>query len=95
MGVVKDHFVPVDYTKGIWLEGSRNDVSGMVYTLTVDGEPFELSPNAYEKLMAVQFDLIRDGERKAENRIIKLLKDQWLPIADVEACIVLIKGENK
>jgi len=28
-------------------------------------------------------------------RIIKLLEEYWLPIADVEKCIALIKGNNK
>lgn len=28
-------------------------------------------------------------------RIIGLLQNEWLPIADVDECIALIKGENK
>jgi diphthamide biosynthesis methyltransferase len=34
------------------------------------------------------------GDDRAVERIIKLLETQWLPIADVEACIALIKGEK-
>jgi hypothetical protein len=36
---------------------------------------------------------IVEGEKRERERIIKLLQDQWLPIADVEKCIALINGE--
>jgi hypothetical protein len=35
------------------------------------------------------------GRKEERERIIKLLATQWLPIADAEACIALIKGESK
>lgn len=34
------------------------------------------------------------GAAREQERIIKLLETQWLPIADVDACIALIKGEG-
>lgn len=39
---------------------------------------------------------IWNSARKYEqDRIIYILRNEWLPIADVEACIALIKGETK
>jgi hypothetical protein len=34
------------------------------------------------------------GRQDERERILNLLATQWLPIADVEACIALIKGDN-
>ena len=52
-----------------------------------------------EGLMAVKCATCSNTQSEAtireRERIIKLLEDQWLPIADVDKCIALIKGENK
>ena len=50
----------------------------------VKGEPNSLTSIAFNT-----------GVIAERARIIKLLQTQWLPIADVEACIALIKGENE
>lgn len=34
------------------------------------------------------------GEAREQARIIKLLATQWLPIADIDKCIALIKAGN-
>jgi hypothetical protein len=41
--------------------------------------------------IAKSAQLAREAEQE---RIIKLLEDQWLPIADVDKCIALIKADS-
>ena len=70
---------------------TANEFGTFILDLTKSG----LSLNDCDTLHKWQMTLQGHAESRERERIIKLLEDQWLPIADVDKCIALIKGENE
>lgn len=102
-------YEPVNMNEGIALEVERDEFGNFTHTLWVDGEVYQITENAWEKLMRFNFDRFEEGRQSKEEEIIQLLEerakdflrseyDRWLRnevvIFDTEGLIALIKGEK-
>jgi len=67
------NYEPIDLNKGIALECERDEFGHFTHTLWVDSEIYQITENAWEKLMRFNFERFDEGKQTEQERIIKLL----------------------
>ena len=100
-------YEPVNMNEGIALEVERNEFGHFTHTLWVDGEVYQITENAHEKLMRFNFDRFEEGRQSKEEEVIQLLPQviemgnvaEWITLKDeiseiLPDAIALIKGDK-
>lgn len=88
---------PIDMNKGIALECERDEFGNFTHTLWVDGEVYQITENAWEKLMQFHFDRFEEGKKAREEEIINQIEEHDWDYLEIEAFEIteVIKGEQK
>lgn len=100
------NYEPIDLNKGIALECERDEFGHTTHTLWVDGEVYQITENAWEKLMKFNFDRFEEGKQARLEETIEVLPKiialgnvaEWITLEDemvwmLPEAIALIKGE--
>lgn len=89
-------YEPVNMDKGIALEVERDEFGHFTHTLWVDGEVYQITENAWEKLMRFNFDRFEEGRQSREEEIIKQVEEHNWDYLEIEGIEItaLIKGKN-
>lgn len=98
------NYEPIDLNKGIALECERDEFGHTIHTLWVDGEVYQITENAWEKLMQFNFDRFEEGKQARQDEVVELVESWMCELTsdgkcgcDIELDFVIseIKGENK
>lgn len=83
--------------KGIALECERDEFGSFTHTLWVDGEVYQITENAWNKLMQFNFDRFEEGKKAREEEIINQIEGHDWDYLEIEGFEItaLIKGEQK
>jgi hypothetical protein len=89
-------YEPVNLNEGIALEVERDEFGHFTHTLWVDGEVYQITENAWEKLMRFNFDRFEEGRQSREEEIIKQIEEHNWDYLEIEGSEItaLIKGEK-
>lgn len=97
------NYEPIDLNKGIALECERDEFGHTTHTLWVDGEVYQITENAWEKLMQFNFDRFEEGKQARQEEMVELV-ESWKCdltgdgrcLCDIEIDFVVsaIKGEK-
>lgn len=87
----------IDMNKGIALEAELDEFGNLTHTLWVDGEVYQITENAWEKLMQFNFDRFEEGKKAREEEIINQIEEHNWEYLEVEPFEItrVIKGEQK
>lgn len=84
---------------GIALEAERDEFGHETFTLWIDGETYQITEKAWEKLQQFNFERFDEGKQFEQEQIIEIIEhcprtDNNRTI-DAPMLIALIKGETK
>lgn len=89
-------YISLDFSKqGVWLDMAIDDFGNPRHWMTIDGEEIELTKKQYRVLMEQRIEAHKASTEAEQERIMKLLEDNWVEPMDWLSVKALIKGEQK
>ena len=74
MSVFKEHYGPLDFNKGVWLNADKVESWKMRYSMTIDGQDFELTEGQYETLKSQERRNFEEAKREEHSKLLRNLK---------------------